>query len=127
MRAVLDAEHVDEAFIGGYSDGATMSLLFAAADPERTAGLIVASFTASWNRTDDLPRQPTMEEWMRRAGQWAAASGTRVSRLSPGAERSRRRRLCPVVRSLRTAVPDAESLHRSVSPSGRDRYPPSAA
>ena len=80
MRAVLDAAGLDQAFIGGNSEGGTMAALFAASYPERTLGLTILGSTASWVRRDDMPWQPTAEEWHLVSQQARAAWGTgRVS------------------------------------------------
>jgi pimeloyl-ACP methyl ester carboxylesterase len=61
VRAVMDAVGSERAAFFGLSEGAAMSILFAATYPERTAALIVRSCTPRtlwapdfpWGRSDD--------------------------------------------------------------------------
>ncbi|GAC1375281.1 MAG: adenylate/guanylate cyclase domain-containing protein [Acidimicrobiales bacterium] len=76
MVAVMDAEGVDRAFIGGFSDGGTMSAFFAATYPERIEGLVLIGTTASWAQQDDLPWNPTKEGWKELARMWSESWGT---------------------------------------------------
>jgi class 3 adenylate cyclase len=76
LQAVMDAEGVEDAFIGGFSEGGSMSALFAASYPERTRGLVLISTTASFARREDLPWNPTDEDLMAMAARWSAAWGT---------------------------------------------------
>ena len=48
MRAVMQAAGSSRAVLFGYSEGAPMSILFAATYPERVSGLILASASARW-------------------------------------------------------------------------------
>jgi class 3 adenylate cyclase/pimeloyl-ACP methyl ester carboxylesterase len=75
LQAVMDAEGVEDAFIGGFSEGGSMSALFAASYPERTRGLLLISTTASFTRHTDLPWNPSREDLMAMAAQWSAAWG----------------------------------------------------
>ncbi|GAC1375279.1 MAG: adenylate/guanylate cyclase domain-containing protein [Acidimicrobiales bacterium] len=76
MTAVMDAEGIDTAFIGGFSDGGTMSAFFAATYPERTQGLFLLSTAPSWVRRDDLPWNLDLESWKELAQAWSASWGT---------------------------------------------------
>ncbi|MFZ0043214.1 MAG: adenylate/guanylate cyclase domain-containing protein [Solirubrobacteraceae bacterium] len=76
MLAVMDAEGVDRAFIGGFSDGGTMSAFFAATYPERTQGVLLISTTPSWIRRDDLPWNLDLASWRRLAQTWSDQWGT---------------------------------------------------
>lgn len=75
LQAVMQAEQVDDAFIGGFSEGGSMSALFAASYPERTRGLLLLSTTASFTRHEDLPWNRTRDEMMAMAATWSAAWG----------------------------------------------------
>lgn len=75
LQAVMDAEGVEDAFIGGFSEGGSMSALFAASYPQRTRGLLLISTTASFTRRADLPWNPTGEDLMAMAARWSAAWG----------------------------------------------------
>jgi class 3 adenylate cyclase/alpha-beta hydrolase superfamily lysophospholipase len=76
MTAVMDAEGVDQAFIGGFSDGGTMSAFFAATYPERTQGLFLLSTTPSWVRRDDLPWNLDLASWRNLVRAWSDQWGT---------------------------------------------------
>jgi class 3 adenylate cyclase len=76
LQAVMQAEGVDDAFIGGFSEGGSMSALFAASYPERTRGLLLISTTASFTRQDDLPWNLTSADLMAMAARWSTAWGT---------------------------------------------------
>jgi class 3 adenylate cyclase len=75
LQAVMEAEGIDEAFIGGFSEGGSMSALFAATYPERTRGLILIGTTASFARREELPWNPTAESLMGLAESWSEAWG----------------------------------------------------
>jgi class 3 adenylate cyclase len=78
MLAVMDAEGVDRAFIGGFSDGGTMSAFFAATYPERTEGVLLIGTTPSWVRRDDLPWNLDLDSWRALAQRWSDQWGTGV-------------------------------------------------
>lgn len=66
VRAVMDAAGSERAVILGFSEGGSMSVLFAATHPERTAGLIL---WGTWSRQipdEDFPFGWTREEGRRR-------------------------------------------------------------
>ena len=63
--AVMRAEAVDRAVIGGWSEGGTLAAFFAATYPERTEGLILSGSFASWVRRDDHPWAPTGRQQLR--------------------------------------------------------------
>jgi class 3 adenylate cyclase len=65
LVAVMRAEAVDRAIIGGFSEGGTMAAFFAATYPERTEGLILSGTMASWVRRDDHLWAPTPAQKMR--------------------------------------------------------------
>jgi pimeloyl-ACP methyl ester carboxylesterase len=55
VRAVMRAAGSSRAVLFGYSEGAPMSLLFAATYPERVAALILGSASARWFPADGYP------------------------------------------------------------------------
>jgi DNA-binding SARP family transcriptional activator/pimeloyl-ACP methyl ester carboxylesterase len=55
LRAVMDACGSRRAVLFGYSEGAPMSLLFAATHPDRVAALILGSAAARWKAAADYP------------------------------------------------------------------------
>ncbi len=59
LVAVMEAETVCRAVIGGWSDGGTLAAFFAATYPERTEGLILSGAFASLVRRDDHPWAPS--------------------------------------------------------------------
>lgn len=61
VRAVLDAASVRRAVVFGVSEGVSLSVLFAAAYPERTLGLIAYGGFARRRRTPQYPWAPSDE------------------------------------------------------------------
>ena len=59
LVAVMRAEAVDRAIIGGFSEGGTLAAFFAATYPERTEGLILSGAFAGFIRRNDHPWAPT--------------------------------------------------------------------
>jgi pimeloyl-ACP methyl ester carboxylesterase len=55
VMAVMGAANSERAVLFGYSEGAPMSMLFAAAHPERVSALILGSAAARWNPAPDYP------------------------------------------------------------------------
>ncbi len=55
VRAVMRAAGSERAVLFGYSEGAPMSILFAAAHPERVSALILGSAAARWFPAAGLP------------------------------------------------------------------------
>ena len=62
VRAVMDAAGSERAVVFGHSEGGPMSLLFAAAYPQRTEGLVIYGSFAVRLRQPDYPWAPTAEE-----------------------------------------------------------------
>jgi len=62
VRAVMRAASSARAVLFGYSEGAPMSLLFAATYPERVTALILGSAAARWFPAPDYPCGPATEE-----------------------------------------------------------------
>jgi pimeloyl-ACP methyl ester carboxylesterase len=63
IRAVMDAAGSERAVLYGYSQGAPLSVLFAATYPERTRGMIFYGGSASYVSQSDYPWQKSLEEW----------------------------------------------------------------
>jgi DNA-binding SARP family transcriptional activator/pimeloyl-ACP methyl ester carboxylesterase len=55
VRAVMRAARSEAAVLFGYSEGAPMSILFAATYPERVTSLILGSASARWSPAPDYP------------------------------------------------------------------------
>jgi pimeloyl-ACP methyl ester carboxylesterase len=85
IRAVLDAAGSDRAFIFGVSEAGSMSILFAATHPDRTAGLITFGAFAKRIRAHDYPWAPPLEErlkWVESVERdWARSSD--IGTLAP--------------------------------------------
>ena len=62
VRAVLDAANSESAALLGASEGASMSILFAATFPERTSALIIYGGFAKRVWSEDYPWAPTPQE-----------------------------------------------------------------
>ena len=62
VRAVMDAVGSARATIFGASEGGNMSMLFAAAHPQRASALCTFGSTAKRIRSSDYPWAPTWEE-----------------------------------------------------------------
>jgi len=58
VRAVMDAAGSERAAVIGYSEGGTMSVLFAAAYPQRVSALVLASTSARFLPAPDYPCGP---------------------------------------------------------------------
>lgn len=63
VRAVMDAVGSQRAALFGVSEGAPMSILFAATYPERTSALVLYGGFAKRSWSEDYPWAPTLEEW----------------------------------------------------------------
>ena len=62
VRAVMSAAGSAKAVLFGYSEGAPMSILFAATYPERVTSLILGSASARWSPAPDYPCGDGSEE-----------------------------------------------------------------
>lgn len=62
IRAILDAVGSDRAHLFGVSEGGSMSMLFAATFPERTASLMLWGAMPRWTVGEDWPWGETREE-----------------------------------------------------------------
>jgi pimeloyl-ACP methyl ester carboxylesterase len=62
VHAVMRAAGSERAVLFGYSEGAPMSILFAAAHPEQVSALILGSAAARWFPADDYPCGESTEE-----------------------------------------------------------------
>ena len=76
LRAVMDAEGVERAVIGGLSEGGLMSAYFAATAPERTIALILEDTFARLTSTDGYEIGATSEVFGQVMDAWAATWGT---------------------------------------------------
>ena len=89
VRAVMDAAGSERAVLFGHSEGGPMCLLFAAAYPERTEGLVIYGSFAVRLRQPDYPWAPTAEERERHVrrvrDEWGGAG--RLDELAPGVMR----------------------------------------
>ncbi|TNE56538.1 MAG: alpha/beta fold hydrolase, partial [Alphaproteobacteria bacterium] len=74
VRAVMDAAGLEKAFIVGSSEGAPMSLLFAATHPERVQGLILIGGCARWTIADDYSIGISADDIEHRLGQWGTGA-----------------------------------------------------
>lgn len=88
VRAVMDAVGSEQAALFGYSEGGPMSVLFAAAYPERTRALVLHGSYAKRIRSDDYPWAPTREERLATARDLEETWGENVdlSTMHPNAD-----------------------------------------
>jgi pimeloyl-ACP methyl ester carboxylesterase len=63
IRAVMDAAGSERAVLYGFSQGAPLSVLFAATYPERTRGIIFYGGSATYVSRPDYPWQKSLEQW----------------------------------------------------------------
>jgi len=88
VRAVMDAVGSERAVLFGYSEGGPLSILFAAARPERVSQLVLYGAYSKRLRSPDYPWAPTEEERRAYAGElereWAFAADMR--RMCPSAD-----------------------------------------
>ena len=86
VRAVMDAAGSERAVLFGHSEGGPMCVLFAAAYPQRTEGLVVYGSFAVRRRHPDYPWAPTPEERERhvRAVKDGWGGIVHLSDLAPG-------------------------------------------
>src|SRR5205807_3595877 len=76
LTAVMDAEQIDSAVLAGFSEGGLVAAYYAATHPERVRGLILHGTAACFTRRDDLPWNPTAEEWRALIELWSDRWGT---------------------------------------------------
>jgi pimeloyl-ACP methyl ester carboxylesterase len=81
VRAVMDAAGSRRAALFGVSDGASMSVLFAATYPERTAALVLRSATARTLWAPDYPWGSTEADYRRRVERELRIFGPRAEAL----------------------------------------------
>jgi pimeloyl-ACP methyl ester carboxylesterase len=86
VRAVMDASGCARAVLFGHSEGGPMSVLFAAAYPERVEGLVLYGTFATRRWHEDYPWAPTPEERERhvRAVREGWGGIVHLSELAPG-------------------------------------------
>jgi class 3 adenylate cyclase len=75
LEAVMAAEDVEHAFVGGFSEGGLMSAYFAATHPERVDGLVLLSTAPSFTRRANLPWNLSQEDWVKFIDAWGADWG----------------------------------------------------
>jgi class 3 adenylate cyclase len=92
IRAVMDSAGAKRAALLGISEGGPLSLLFAAAHPERTQALVMCGGEVKEETTEDWPwgeaTRDAFEDAMRRVSDWWAA-GERVYGIVPSREGDR--------------------------------------
>jgi pimeloyl-ACP methyl ester carboxylesterase len=107
LRAVLDAVGSERAALFGHSEGGNMSVLFAAAHPERTVALVTFGIFAKRIWSPDYPWAPTPEARRETIEQlerdWGADMD--LAELAPSADGAFKRRLATYLR--RSASPGA--------------------
>jgi pimeloyl-ACP methyl ester carboxylesterase len=107
LRAVLEAAGSQRAALFGHSEGGNMSVLFAAAHPERTVALVMFGIFAKRLWSPDYPWAPTAEARQRTIDELERDWGGEmdVGELAPGADEAFKRRLATYLR--RSASPGA--------------------
>jgi class 3 adenylate cyclase len=83
LRAVMDAEGVDTAAIGGTSEGGPMCIMFAAMYPDRVSHLVLADTTATFRGSDDYPHVHVPEVMSQLVDAWADSWGTPATLTVP--------------------------------------------
>lgn len=76
VRAVMDAAGSQRAAVFGVSEGGSMSILFAATHPDRTAALVAYGATPRYIWAPDWPWGEPAEEYARESENWALSWGT---------------------------------------------------
>lgn len=109
VRAVIDAANCERAALFGVSEGGNMSILFAAAYPDRTTALITFGVFAKRLWSADYPWAPTWEQRQREIEmverQWGGEMDLSVLTPSVANDEPFRRRLLTYLR--RSASPGA--------------------
>jgi pimeloyl-ACP methyl ester carboxylesterase len=82
VRAVMDAVGSRRAALYGLSEGASMSVLFAATYPERTAALVLRSAVARTLWAPDYPWGPTQEQYEQEIARQLSVYGPREQALA---------------------------------------------
>ena len=76
LRAVMDAEGVEMAAIGGTSEGGAMAIMFAALYPERVSHLVLCNTAATLRGSADYPHFPAPDVVYPIVEAWAEGWGT---------------------------------------------------
>jgi pimeloyl-ACP methyl ester carboxylesterase/class 3 adenylate cyclase len=76
LRAVMDAEGVETAAIGGISEGGALCIMFAALYPERVSHLVLTDTTATFRGGDDYQHMPIPAVMTQFVDAWAESWGT---------------------------------------------------
>jgi class 3 adenylate cyclase len=107
LRAVLEAVGSERAALFGHSEGGNMSVLFAAAHPERTVALVTFGIFAKRIWSPDYPWAPTPEAREQAIEQLERDWGAHMdlAELAPSADGAFKRRLATYLR--RSASPGA--------------------
>jgi class 3 adenylate cyclase/pimeloyl-ACP methyl ester carboxylesterase len=90
LQTVLDAVGSERAVVITSFETASLVLMFAAAHPERCAGLVLIDPWITWTATDETPWAPSVEEYERSLDTLRADYGTPrwgVRHMKPGSER----------------------------------------
>ena len=106
MAAVLDAEGVERAVVGGLSLGGYLSLAFRLDYPERVAGLILADTGPGFRRSE--PRQQWNED-ARRTAESIERDGADRRAAAMGVDPSTHRSTDGLARAARGILPQADS------------------
>jgi class 3 adenylate cyclase len=83
LRAVMDAENIETAAIGGISEGGPMCIMFAALYPERVSHLVLSDTSATFRGSADYPHMPTPEAASPILDYWAENWGTPATLTLP--------------------------------------------
>jgi class 3 adenylate cyclase len=76
LRCVMEAAGSQQAVVMAEGETAMVAMLFAAAHPDRCAGLILVDPVAAWLRSPETPWMPTLAEWDTEMAQTKARWGT---------------------------------------------------
>src|SRR5262249_25445519 len=75
LRCVMDAAGSQQAVVMTESETGMVAMLFAAAHPDRCAGLILVDPVATWLHSPETPWMPTLPEWETEMAQTRARWG----------------------------------------------------
>lgn len=78
IGAVMDAVGIERAAILGYSEGASISAVFAATYPVRTQALILYAGFARSVHAPDYPFMPTCDQWMKTVKYWGTGGSVKI-------------------------------------------------
>ena len=124
LRAVMDAEGIETAAIGGVSEGGPMCMMFAALYPS-ALHLVLTNTTATFRGGDDYPHMPVpevMSQVIDALGRQLGDTGD-PDHSAHGAEHGRRRALSPLAQPLRAGVGEPGRTEGHDAPQHGDRHP----